>query len=95
MNVRLQLIAAHLLANWKTTAQSLLVGVIGLGAVAPKISWLKPHQAATLVSVGVIAHVILGIFQKDAGSEVVKGQTGPTVVPSHEVPDNTVSEVVK
>lgn len=81
---------SHLLANWKTTLQSVLTSVIGLSAVAPSLSFLSPKQAGLLVSAGVLAKVVLGLFQQDAGSTVaiVKGQTESQVVPSHEIPDS-------
>jgi hypothetical protein len=80
----------HLLQNWKTTAQSLLSGLIGLSAVAPALSFLTPKQAGCLVSAGVVAKVILGVFQKDAGSTlaVEPGDPTPQIVPSHEIPNS-------
>lgn len=80
-----------LAANWKTTLQGLLTGLIGLSAVAPALSFLPPKQAGILVSSGVIAKVILGVFQKDAGTTLAVTPASPATpipVPSHEVPDS-------
>ena len=86
----------NLLANWKTTVQSLLSGVIGLSTVAPTLSFLSPKHAGWLVSSGVLAKVILGLFQKDAGSTMaqVPGESSPQLVPSHEIPDSPTATAI-
>jgi hypothetical protein len=80
-----------ILANWKSTCQAILSAIIGLSAVAPQISLLDAHQAAILVSAGVVAKVFIGILQQDAGSTLayVRGSKTPVVVDSHETPDDS------
>ena len=87
---------AHLSANWKTSAQQILNVAVGLGAIAPQVSWLTPHQALKLVSTGLVAKVLLGVFQKDGGAGVVIEHSGaaPVAGPTHEVSDNPQAKVV-
>lgn len=56
----------HLLANWKTTAQSLLTTTLAVTGVLMTSSIIKPHTAAIMVTVNGVAKVILGVMQTDA-----------------------------
>lgn len=86
----------NLLKNWKTTVQGILTAVISLSLIAPQLSFLTLKQAATLVSLGAIAKVVLGFFQQDAGTTEAITKSGEVKqVPSHEVPNDPSSLPIK
>jgi hypothetical protein len=61
----------HVQKNWKTTASSILTAFIGLSAaaVAPN-PWISTILAAKILGASTIAKVILGLIQKDGGSQL-------------------------
>lgn len=64
----------HLLANWKSTAQSILTTTFVLTGALMTASVIKPHTAAILVTINGVAKVLLGMFQTD-GVQIPAGLT--------------------
>jgi hypothetical protein len=86
-----------LLTNWKTTVQSLLTVIIGLSGISIPAGALSVKQALWWAVVGSAAKVLLGLFQKDAGSVLAVTPANPTphLESSSETPDNPAAQVVK